>query len=357
MLGLLHLFACSFACAQDPRRVEGNSSKAVRQDAIRALPLQQLGRTGETIRPIVERPTYFRRMPTKVIECDPDMFTFLVRRPEVMVNIWDIMGITKVSAERINQVAFLADDAVGTVCRCELIYATPGLHIYMGDGTYDGSLTPRKVTGKCVCVLRSKVMPETSGTPKIAGTMDVFLKLDNLGADLVARSVAPFVGKTADYNFSETAEFISQVSQICKRSPIAAQNLARQLQKVEPGVRTEFGQIAARIGMRDIQDAPLAMRTPKAPVAQTRPPLALYPTQRQTQDLGLTQPQPPTRIRLSDSSGSSRETSAAANPWSGLQSSLAAPNSNEFSSRPSRGKVAPAPAAIVPQKRKIYMRR
>lgn len=248
---MLMFSACvgpSLVCAQDPNEPEGISTREAKQQAIRGVPFQRLQpQVGNEIRDVLENPSFFRRMPTQQIACDPQMFTFLVRRPEVMVNIWELMGITKVKAQRTSPFTFLADDGVGTACRCDLIYSDGNLHMYLGNGTYDGSMSPRKVTGRCVCILRTENRAGAAGDPNIAGTMDVFLKLDNLGADLLTRTIGPFVGKTADYNFVETAKFISQISQICQMNPAAAQALASKLDKVDEGTRREFAEIVTRI--------------------------------------------------------------------------------------------------------------
>ncbi|MFK7737289.1 MAG: hypothetical protein AB8B50_14745 [Pirellulaceae bacterium] len=230
---------------------QGNSSRAVRSDAVRSIPISRLPRKLQSsVRDVVEKPSFFRRMPTQQIECDPEVFRLLVRRPEVMVNIWQIMGITNVSAERVSPYAFVADDGVGTHCRCDLIYATDNLHIYFGEGDYDGSMTPRGVTGNCICVLRSQNTQNSAGETVVRGTMDVFLKLDNFGADILAKSVAPFVGKTADFNFVETAKFMSQISQVCVLSPLGAKTLASKLTNVQPAVQQEFARVIARVAAR-----------------------------------------------------------------------------------------------------------
>lgn len=227
---------------------EGVSSREARLQAARGVPLHKLNpNIGQEVREVLDNPSYFRRMPSQQIACDPQMFTFLVRRPEVMVNIWEVMGITKVTAKRTSPVSFLADDGVGTACRCDLVYSDNSLHIYLGNGSYEGSMAPRKVTGRCVCLLRTEDRTPTAGEPNIAGTMDVFLKVDNFGADLLTRSIGPFVGKTADYNFVETSKFISQISQICQTNPSAAQALVMRLDRIDDVTRREFAEIVTRI--------------------------------------------------------------------------------------------------------------
>lgn len=250
LLLTLALCACMFqpCAASEPVQEAGISTREAKMLAIHGVPFQRLHPiAGNQVRDVLEHPSYFRRMPKQEISCDPQMFTFLVRRPEVMVNIWEIMGITKVRAQRTSPFTFVADDGVGTACKCDLIYADGDMHIYLGHGAYDGSMSPNKVTGRCVCILRTQNQTVEAGSPNIAGTMDVFLKLDNFGADLLTRTIGPFVGKTADYNFVETARFIAQVSQICQMNPAGAQALVSKLDNIDDATRREFAEIVTRI--------------------------------------------------------------------------------------------------------------
>ncbi len=240
-------FASNRVLAQEAKQ-EGVSSREARAQAVRSLPLTRFSpRTQKALSDVVNNPSFFRRMPTQEIQCDPQMLQFLVRRPEVLVNIWELMGITQVSAKRTAQNSFKADDGVGTQCQCDLVFSNDRMHIYYGNGDYSGSMTPRRVKGRCVCVLHTKDYTDRQGETVVAGTMDVFLKLDNFGADILTRTLGPFVGKTADYNFAETAKFVSQISQLCTNSPAAAQGLAMRLTNVDDTVRQEFAGIAAKI--------------------------------------------------------------------------------------------------------------
>ena len=232
-----------------PFATDPASSRETQADATRRLPMQQLNReTQALISDVVDKPSFFRRMPTQNIDCDPQMFEHLVRYPEVLVNIWDVMGITKVQVNRTGPYTFTADDGVGTTCKCDLVFGNDKIHIYYGTGAYKGTMAPRQITGRCVCVLYSNIAKAPNGTSMINGSMDVFLKLDNFGADLLTRTLSPLVGKTADYNFVESAKFLSQISQVCERNPAGAQILASKLTKVHPQVRDEFARIAHRIG-------------------------------------------------------------------------------------------------------------
>ncbi|MCA9194972.1 MAG: hypothetical protein KDB03_24540 [Planctomycetales bacterium] len=242
-------FALSLAKAAPPMSLEGISDRETLVYATRQIPISRLHpQVASKVMDVCEKPSFFRRMPVQEIQCDPDMLNFLVRRPEVLVNIWDVMGVTKVQAKRTNPYSFLADDGVGTICKCDLIYGSENVHIYHGSGEYSGNLTLRKITGSCICVLVTRPIDSDGvSSSRIQGTMDVFLKLDNFGADLITRTLGPLVGKTADYNFIETANFISQLAGVCERNPAAAQGLASRLNKIEPDIRHEFARLATSI--------------------------------------------------------------------------------------------------------------
>ncbi len=321
--GPFELWGCPIGLAQncwaaEPAVPEGVSSREVRLQAARGVPIERLSsQVSGDVREVLDSPSYFRRMPSQQIACDPHMFTFLVRRPEVMVNIWEVMGITKVKAQRTSPFTFLADDGVGTACKCDLVFSNGNMHIYFGNGTYDGTMAPRKVTGRCVCILRTENHTVNVGSPNIVGTMDVFLKVDNFGADLLTRTIGPFVGKTADYNFVETAKFIAQISLVCQNNPSAAQALVGRLDRVDDATRREFGEIVTRIASTNADlDSQLTRddhSEPKETFAK----------------LEVRQTVPPMDLQLSDSA-----------PVAGSQSELLL-----------------SPSAIRPSKPHIYMRR
>jgi len=358
-------FACcaSPVCVAEEPVPEGISSREAKASATRIIPFQRLNsNANELVRDVVSNPSFFRRMPPQEIDCNPEMFTFLVRRPEVMVNIWELMGITQVTTKRTSPYSFLANDGVGTTAKCDLIYGDENLHIYYGTGNYDGNMTPRKMTGRCVCVLQSRNALDQFGEPTVAGTMDVFLKLDNLGADLLTRTLGPLVGKTADANFVETAKFMSQISQICVHNPAAAQGLAEQLENVDGNVRHEFATIASKIAEQNREaNAYNLIRLSDARAQEdARERSMALPSDLQDQplpDLELTS-SGPVQDTLGDSQRSSRKLTGAAN------AKLVPPTaSRPVATGPTTAlpnKAGPAdrpPTAIWPRKPNIFMRR
>lgn len=233
---------------------EGSSTRETRTTAIKSLPFQQLTPdASQRIRTVVDGVSYFRRMPSQTLESDPDMFRFLVRHPEVVVNIWDLMGITKVSLNRVGDYKLIGNDGAGTTCKMDLIYGSDTLHIYHSDGAYEGGLWPRELRGQCVVALHNRPVKLPDGRPGMVAWMDAFMRLDNAGADLVVRTLGPLVGKTADQNFVECASFLSQISQTARVNPQGLQQVGSRLSKISPEVRSEFMKTSAIVSMRTTQ--------------------------------------------------------------------------------------------------------
>jgi hypothetical protein len=76
------------------------------------------------------------------------------------------------------------------------------------------------------------------------------VQLDNIGAELLAKTLHPLVGKSADHNFVESTRFLGQMSAAAETKNSKMQNLAQRLTKITPGIRTRFSEITGVVGQR-----------------------------------------------------------------------------------------------------------
>ncbi len=215
-------------------------NRQLRDEAERAIPFNQMGEALQAkLLSVVSRATIYRRLPAQSVDCDPDLHVLLVRYPEVVVNIWQLMGVTKVKVNRTGPLTFDASDGAGTVSRAELVYGTREMQIFYAEGSYDGPLLQKPVTGACVLLLRS-TYGERDGKPTVSDTLDVFARLDHLGAEIIVKTLYPAVAKAVDFNFSESVKFVGQVSQAAEMNGPGMQRLASHLRNVQPEVRDAF---------------------------------------------------------------------------------------------------------------------
>jgi hypothetical protein len=235
------------ATAQERRLFEPNT----RQEAIDAIPFDQLTEDAQAkLTGVISRSAIYRRLPVTVVPTDPDLYVFLIRYPEVVVNIWDLMGVTRVQVQRTGDFAFEAVDGAGTSSQVELIYGDRETHVYYAEGVYEGPLLGRLIEGRCVLVLKTEYKQTDDEQVYATSRLDMFLQFDNIGAELLARTLHPLVGKSADHNFVESTKFLGQVSRAAEEEAIAMQHLANRLTKVNPEVREQFAVVSALVNQR-----------------------------------------------------------------------------------------------------------
>lgn len=317
--------------AGEEQHTTGSSAKSLRKQTVSSLPLAELTpQTREKINSVVTKPSVYRRLPVTSISADPDHFRFLVRYPEVVVNIWQLMGVTKMETKRTGPYSISSDDGAGTTSSIELIYGTENLHIFYGTGTYEGPILKRKLNGRCVLVLRSENQTGRDGEATQTSQLDVFLKIDNATAGLIAKTIQPIVGSTADHNFVESLKFIQRLNETTQKNGPGVEQMSHRLD-VEPGVREKYAAVIDKVFQRAINAS-----TPAGPVN-------IRPTSLRSQKSTVSQP-----ARMLEPSKFSNPNYPKQTSSSGFSNSSPRPL-NEYSSSvdPLSKQYQPTPAAPI----------
>lgn len=224
------------------------STVALRDDAVRALPLNKLTPQGKQLATkVLNDVTIFRRLPPQLIECDTDMYGFLVDNPDLVINIWEVMGVTKVIMNRLGPTSFRLNDGNGTTGDIHYLYRSNSQHVLYCEGTYTGSMLPRPIRGRCILSLRSAHVRDASDREFVQCRLDSFVQLDNVGVELFAKTFQNAIGGIADHNFKETTGFVSSVSRAAEASPESIHRIAAKLQKIPPQTKLEFTEIGDQI--------------------------------------------------------------------------------------------------------------
>ncbi len=249
-----------------------STSRASRQQAIRAIPFDYVSEPMRSkLRAVVNSPTIYRRMPVQQITCDADLYVFLIRNPEIVVNMWQVMGVTKARIKRTGPYAYDAADGAGTVTKAELVYGTRQVHVFFAEGYYDGALAPRRITGRSVLVLTSKYAKDPQGQSHISSQLDAFVKMDNAGVEILAKTLHPLLGRTADSNFTESTRFLSQISRAVESNGPGVQRLTTRLKNVDPNVRAQFTSLTTEVSQRAVLRA-MAARSQSGQVSHIAAP-------------------------------------------------------------------------------------
>ncbi len=239
---------------------DATSQRAAREEAIRAIPWKRMAEPQRRkLQHVVQHASMYRRLPTRVIDCDPDLFSFLLRHPEVVVDVWQMMGVSKVTLQRVSEQAFQGDDGSGTTGKVRYLYADWGpeaknLAVVYADGAYEGPPFINPLRAQSVIVLQSGAVRETNGRHYVTVRVDSFVHIEQMGIELVAKTVQPWINKTADRNFIETLGFVSTFSQTAEKNPQGMQRLASRLPTLDEPTRGELVDLCFRAAQRYAKD-------------------------------------------------------------------------------------------------------
>ena len=250
LVGLLFAIHCQPAAAQaTPKKPTGSSHRNYRAAGIKAIPFNQINaQARKRIKDVVDHTSFYRRLPVETIDADPEYFRLLVRKPELIVSIWQLMGVTQMSTERTGPFSVKTNDGAGTISDLELIYGNDRLHVFYGNGSYTGPLLKQKLSGRCVIVLQTQ-SKETATGYELTNVLDIYLRVDNATASLITRTIQPLVGTTADHNFSESLKFVQRLNQSTRANGPGVKGMGRKLQ-INTQVRKEFEKVVDKVYAR-----------------------------------------------------------------------------------------------------------
>ncbi len=218
--------------------MQASTSETARREAMQAIPLKNIDpKYRRSVHKVLTDSSLFRRMPTQMVDCDPKMFTFLMNNPEMLVEMWQQMGISRVMLKRTGANTFSLSDGSGTTGKLILVEqqcdgdAQNRIVLY-SEGAYEGKPFKRPVRAQCVLLLRSGSMKETNGRDYVACRLDSFVRIERASVELFAKAMHPWVGKTADANFADTINFISNLSQAAEQKPATIERLVSSLPRV-----------------------------------------------------------------------------------------------------------------------------
>ena len=250
-------------------RAKVSSGRAARLEAIRQIPWEELDeQAAANVRYVVENAGLFRRLPAQSIECDPTFFTFLLEHPDVVVNIWRVLKLSDGHLRRVEEGVFRADDRSGTTGSLCFVHRGENLHVVYGEGRYEGQLLARPVRGQCVLVLHTDHAIERDGRAVVTCRIDAFVHLENVGVDVLARTFQPLLGRTADHNLRETAQFVAMLHRAAEINQEGVLHVAERLTDVADEDRRRFVELAEQVA---VQAALLASEEATARRAAGRP--------------------------------------------------------------------------------------
>jgi hypothetical protein len=261
-----------------PSGGEATSSRAARDEAIRAIPWKSMSPAGrQTSQSIINNTSIYRRLPTRIIDCDPDLFTFLLQHPEIVIDVWRVMGISQVALNKAPDGSYRGTDGAGTTGNVRYLFSNwgEGAHntaVVYADGAYQGPPFGTALKAQTIMLMRSDSVRETNGRRYITVKLDTFVRIEQLGVEIIAKTVQPWIARTADQNLIETLTFVSNFSRTAEKNPQGMKRLATRLNSLDEPTRNQLVDLCFRTAERYAQrDA----HTRTGAIAAEKPALAI----------------------------------------------------------------------------------
>lgn len=228
----------------------GSSSREVRRQSLESLPVERMPAAHRRDIEAFERSTtIFRRLPEATVTCDADLLGFLLDKPEALVDVWRVLEISRLSLDPIAPDQWRLADGYGTEGVVRLLHRERtrhgGLLVFHGRGAYSGPLSPRRLTGSCLVVVRHR-QTEGDDTPRARHvvTIDAFLDVDGLGLELVTRALHPLIVLSAASNLHEISLFVSQFAAAGARNPGGVARFTERMPRTAPEDRRRLALLA-----------------------------------------------------------------------------------------------------------------
>ena len=239
---------CGKVTAEDATAADSNSTKklTIRQQSESSIPWGKLtDEAQEKLQGVLTNATVFHRSPEHKLACDHDVYLHLIRHPELVVNMWELMGVSKLRMSREEDYVINIDDGQGTNSQLELVYGNANLHIFYAEGSYKGSIIPTVNQGRVVLILKTDEAME-EGKPIVTHQLDMFIQFDQSTNQLLVKTLQGLFLKMVDMNFAETTKFISQIDAIIQDNPEGMKRLSGRLTRVQTPIRQKFNSLVER---------------------------------------------------------------------------------------------------------------
>ncbi|MDR1478887.1 MAG: hypothetical protein LBJ00_08090 [Planctomycetaceae bacterium] len=222
-----------------------------KQNAIKRIPWDELSApVKQKMSSIIHNHSVYYCLPGQAIFCDPEVYQYFLEHPDLLVGFWENLGVTQIVLREKDTDRFNLVETTGTVADVGTLYRSTNYCIAYAKGEYKSPITTRKIDGEALLLLQSRYARNPENEPIIVCKLDVFVKLDNIGADLIVKLFSTSLGKIVEGNFEQTLGFVSHVSDTSAISANSVKRLARSVKSVRVEVRNDFADVVDRVSVR-----------------------------------------------------------------------------------------------------------
>jgi hypothetical protein len=147
----------------------------------------------------------------------PEVFEYLLDHPEFASHVTRALGLARYRIWRASDGLWL-DDGWGTRGTFEVVYAAPGLRLYLARGAFEQRFLP-EMRGEAVAMFEYDFKTDTDGRTLVLSRATGYLQVDNRFLRALGKVAAPFVQAKADKEAGQLLRVFARVSRAIEENP------------------------------------------------------------------------------------------------------------------------------------------
>ena len=147
----------------------------------------------------------------------PEVFEYLLDHPDFASHVTRALGLARYRIWRASDGLWL-DDGWGTRGTFEVVYAAPGLRLYLARGAFEQRFLP-EMRGEAVAMFEYDFKTDSDGRTLVASRATGYLQVDNRFLRALGKVAGPFVQAKADKEAGQLLRVFARVSRAIEENP------------------------------------------------------------------------------------------------------------------------------------------
>jgi hypothetical protein len=226
----------------------GTSTKAGREQARQAFPLAQLKADQQRLASsVLGDISLFRKLPTVKLPVDSRVYQFFIEHPEVAVQVWKVLGISRLELRKTSAMTYFADTGDGSTGDIQVLLKTPTQCVVYCDGMFKSPVLTKPIKARTIVILNSSFQTQADGSQFVTHSVDMFVSFPSLAVETIAKLVSPLSYKYADRNMEEISSFLRMMDLSMARQPGWVEQVVILMEGLQPECRDRLLKLTAEV--------------------------------------------------------------------------------------------------------------
>lgn len=226
-----------------------STSRKSETEALQNIPWDAFDpQTRQAVENLLKTRSLYRRLPMAGGYCNPEVYDYLLTHPEIVVGIWRYLGYSQIDLQPVAPGYYQLSEQTGTEARAKVLFHNNRMILLYCAGIYHGAISLKPIEGEALVMLQYRFTEDVANDnrPLAISRLDCFIKIKNVGADIVGRTFAPLIGKIVDSNFVKTVDFVNSISESSEQHPMETAGSILKVDRVDRNILDGFAGILIR---------------------------------------------------------------------------------------------------------------